>query len=325
VALARLVLADSGADREVVEQKLYDIRLNLILENMSSIRSQPVRTIMVPWTRVRKLSSSATRKEVLQEVANQRFSRWPVVEEESAKVVGYLLAKDLIAGALESEDWTRLVRPVRAARADDDIASTLVQIQSDGTPLCIVEEAGVPVGLITLEDILEQFVGRIEDEYSHGLAPSLLDALAAGGIVWELAAGTSEQVIRELAAAIPQDRLPAGVDVAELALARQREVSADLGVGVAIPHARCPDLARPILVFGRRSEGILFQSQSAELVRLVFLLITPADESDVQLTLVADLARIAGSSELRERLLRATSEVDVASVLSTLPPLSDAG
>ena len=69
---------------------------------------------MVPWTRVHRLSRSASREEVAKQVARQRFSRWPVVEPETGRPVGYLLAKDLIAEGSADADWTRLVR--RSAR-----------------------------------------------------------------------------------------------------------------------------------------------------------------------------------------------------------------
>jgi PTS system nitrogen regulatory IIA component len=105
------------------------------------------------------------------------------------------------------------------------------------------------------------------------------------------------------------------VDIAELALARQREMSTDLGVGVAVPHARCPNLAKPLLVFGRAPEGLLFSAQSGELVRLVFLLVVPSERPEVQLHLLARLARIAGDQSARERLLAAVTESEVIDVL----------
>lgn len=317
VALTRLVLADTGADREVVERKVRDLRMQLFLENMSNIRSQRVRSIMVPWTRVRRLSSSASRHDVLQQVAEQRFSRWPVVEAGSGNVMGYLLTKDLIAeNSAADAAWTHLVRPLRVVSSDDDLESTLMEIQSEGATVCLVVDAGVPVGLITLEDILEQVVGRIEDEYPHEPDLSLRDALTAGGVILELSGRTSEQVIGELAAAIPDGKLPDGAQVSQLALAREAEVSTDLGVGVAIPHARCPSLTLPLVVFGRASEGILFSTQSPELVRLVFLLVTPAEQPDLQLLLLARLARVAGDHNLRDRLLNATSDAEVIELIS---------
>jgi CPA2 family monovalent cation:H+ antiporter-2 len=316
VALARLVLAGTGAHHDVVERKVRDLRLQLILENMSKIRSQRVRSIMVPWTRVRRLSSTASRQEVLRQLAEHRFSRWPVTDGQTGKVVGYLLAKDLIAEAAADGNWTRLVRPLHALQSDDDVESTLLRMQNEGASVYLVEDSLAPVGLVTLEDILEQVVGRIEDEYPRELTVSLRDAIEAGGVVLDLAAGTSVEAIAELAAAIAAETLPPDVHVAELAIERESEVSTDLGCGVAIPHAHCANLSAPVLVFGRSAEGILFTPESAELVCLVFLLVTPSDQPDLQLSLLAQLSRIAGDAKARERLRRASSAPEVIDILS---------
>ena len=316
VSLARLVLADTGADREAVERKVRDLRLQLILENVSNLRSRRVRSVMVPWTRVHRLSRSASREGVAKQVARQRFSRWPVVEPETGRPVGYLLAKDLIAEGSADADWTPLVRPLRAVRPEDDIESTLMQLQQEGATVCVVQDAGSPVGLITIEDILEQVVGRIEDEYPRDSKPSLRDAVLAGGVVLELAAQTPEQAITELAAAIPADRLPPGARIADLALARELDVSTDLGVGVAIPHARCPNLRSPLVVIGRSPDEIVFSPHPAEPVRLIFLLVMPTEKPDVQVFLLGQLARVAGNASLRERLLKASSPSEVIEVIT---------
>jgi len=315
VALARLVLADTGANRDVVEGKVKDLRLQLIRENMSNIRSQRVRSVMVPWTRVRRLSRTATRQEVLEQIAEQRFSRWPVTEPQTGKVTGYLLTKDMISTASSDGEWTRLVRPLHVVHPDDSIESILLRMQDEGATVYAVEDAGSPVGLITLEDILEQVVGRIEDEYPHEPEVSLREALAAGGVLLSLSGSTPEQVITEMAAAIPAERLSDNAQIAALAIAREHEVSTDLGSGVAIPHARVANLQQALIVFGRSSEGILFSPQSPELVRMVFLLVTPLDQPDLQLALLAQLARFAGSRFARDRLLQASSEPEILDAL----------
>jgi mannitol/fructose-specific phosphotransferase system IIA component (Ntr-type) len=249
-------------------------------------------------------------------VARQRFSRWPVTESRTGKVIGYLLAKDLVAVASAGTDWTTLLRPLRSVGLEDDIESSLLLMQAEGITVCLVGEPGRPLGLITLEDIQEQVFGRIEDEYPHDTGLTLADAVAAGAIVLGLAGRTREDLIAELAAAIPPGRLPPAAPVAALALQREAEISTDLGTGVAIPHARCPNLAEPLVAFGRSDEGVTFSPQSAEPVRLVFLLVTPLERPDVQLALLAQLANVAGDATARERLLRATTAQEVMEVLA---------
>jgi CPA2 family monovalent cation:H+ antiporter-2 len=319
VALARLVLADTGAERHVAEQKIRDLRLQLMRENIANIRSRRVRSVMVPWTRVRRLPASASREEVLRQIARERYSRWPVTEPRTGRVTGYLLTKDLVAEAAAGADWTRLVRGLRTVGPDDDIESALLLMQAEGITVCLVEEGGGPLGLITLEDIQEQVFGRIEDEYPHDTGLTLADAVAGGAIVLGLRGGTRDEVIAELAAALPGDRVPPGAAIAELALLREQEISTDLGTGVAIPHARCPGLAEPLVAFGRSGPGVEFSAQSIEPVRLVFLLVTPLERPDVQLSLLAQLAAVAGDQAARGRLLAAASAADVLGVLRGPP------
>jgi mannitol/fructose-specific phosphotransferase system IIA component (Ntr-type) len=140
--------------------------------------------------------------------------------------------------------------------------------------------------------------------------------LQAVGALVELEGRTAERVIRELANAIPPGTLPAGCNVAELAIAREENVSTDLGIGVAVPHARCEGLAGPLVVMGRSSEGILFSSRSIELVRLVFLLISPAQRPDVQIYLLEQLAALVGVAAVRESLANAPSLSDVIAIVT---------
>lgn len=316
VALARLVLADTGVHREAAEEKVRDLRLQLVLENLSNIRTQRVRSIMVPWNRVQWLPANASKELVLKKISQERFSRWPVVDPRSGNTTGYLLTKDLIADASAGRDWTKLVRPLHTIRPEDDIESTLTRMQVEGSSVYVVEGEDGPLGFVTLEDILEQVVGRIEDEYPHDLGFSLSSTVAAGGIVLNLRGGTPKQVIRELAASISPGKIPPGTDIAELALVRESTLSTDLGIGVAVPHARCPALRAPLIAFGRSREGVLFSAESREVVRLVFLLVTPADRPDTHLSLLANVAAVVRDAHVRERLLRANSPPEVLEILT---------
>ncbi|HUF63617.1 MAG TPA: cation:proton antiporter [Verrucomicrobiales bacterium] len=318
VALARLVLADTGLHREAADRKIKDLRLQLVMENMSNIRSQRIGSVMVPWARVKWLPAAAERRAVLAQVAQERFSRWPVVEPRTGRATGYLLTKDLIAQA-PGDDWSRLIRPLKSIRPDESVDSTLTRMQSEGATLFAVETEEGALGLVTLEDILEQVVGQLGDEYPRqGRRVSLADAVAHGAVVLVLGARTREQAIRELVLAIPGGRLPpaSGFDeIISLALAREEEISTDLGNGVAIPHARCPGLAAPLIVVGRSAEGVVFSTASTELVRLLFLLITPAEQPETQLTLLAQLARVADTEASRSALERAVSAAEVMEIL----------
>ncbi|MBC7821535.1 MAG: PTS sugar transporter subunit IIA, partial [Planctomycetaceae bacterium] len=119
---------------------------------------------------------------------------------------------------------------------------------------------------------------------------------------------------------IPAGSLPPDVDVAALALAREQLLTTDVGFGVAIPHARCPKLVKPMLIFGRSEEGILFSPTATEPVRLIFLLVTPADRPNLQVFFLAQLANVAKSAFVREKLCQAESPAGLLDIIEAADP-----
>ncbi|MGD9644533.1 MAG: PTS sugar transporter subunit IIA [Pirellulales bacterium] len=230
--------------------------------------------------------------------------------------------KDLVGLPGNGGSWTELIRPLSAVGPDDDLESILLSFQREATTLCLVQEGESPLGLVTIEDVLEQVVGRIEDEYPRHPQINLDDIALVDDALLDLSSREADAAIQEMAQRIPAARLPAGTDVAALAIARERELPTNVGFGVAIPHARCPRLATPLVVFGRSSEGVIFDPQSTELVHLVFLLVSPAEQPDVQVLLLSKLATIAGNPELRRRLSEATSAMEFRAVLAETAPES---
>lgn len=201
-------------------------------------------------------------------------------------------------------------------------------LEQAGVTAAVFEEAEAAVALARLVladtgargDVVERKLRdlRIQliPEYPQKPVASLRESVVAGGVILDLSGVTPEQVFMELAAAIPVGSLPFGATVAELVVAREQDVFTDLGVGVAISHARCPDLPSPLVVFGRSADGILFSPQSAELIRFVFLLVTPPEQFELQLSLLAQLAQVAGDREAREALLQATSASEVSAIIA---------
>ncbi|MBI3468083.1 MAG: PTS sugar transporter subunit IIA [Planctomycetes bacterium] len=298
----------------------FSLNRLLMIENIFDLGHQKVQDAMIGWSRVLHLSRSASRDEVMRMLAEHRFSRWPVLDPATGMPTGYLLMKDLIVQPPSDKDWLKLVRPLRTVAPQDNLEAIMQQLQKDGANMAVVVEGRRPVGLITLEDILEEIVGRIEDEYPRLPRLFLKEALTAGGVLLDLPAKTPEEAIHELAALVPAQSLPPGADVCGLALARERQVTTDVGHGVAIPHARCLGLTRPLIVFGRSAEGITFDEKSSEPVRLIFLVVTPADRPNVQVFVLEQLAHLARSEFVRERLVRAQSPQEVFDIIAAADP-----
>lgn len=317
VALARLVLSGTGVHHGAAEQKINDLRRQLILENVANIRSQRVRSVMVPWSRVRWLSESASHEHVLSQVSRERFSRWPVVETGSGRIVGYLHTKDLVAGAATG-GWRHHVRPLKCVPPDEAIEAVLTAMQDQSASIYAVGSPESPLGLVTLGDLLEQVVGQIEDEYPHESPIRLGDALARGGVVLSLAGTNVEEAIAELVQSLSVQAVPENMahsEVIRLVLDREKEISTDLGNGVAVPHAKVAGLEEPVAAFGYSAAGIRFTVDAPQPVHVLFLLLTPAERPEVQLSLLNQIAGLCIDSTARNRFFQAGSQADLLSAV----------
>jgi putative hemolysin len=129
-----------------------------------------VRAIMVPRVEIQHLKTSATLAEALKAVAETAHTRIPVCEGDLDKIVGILHVKDLIRAHADPEDppvtVRELMRPVRFVPEAKPVADLLKEMKQSRLHLVIVtDEFGGTAGLVTLEDVLEEIVGEIRDEY----------------------------------------------------------------------------------------------------------------------------------------------------------------
>jgi CBS domain containing-hemolysin-like protein len=140
-----------------------------VIRGVLRLESTTVREIMVPRPDIVAIQSGATLEEAVHLVLREGFSRIPVYHETIDNVRGILYAKDLLA-ALQSGRQTRLedlVRPVLLVPETKRLADLLREFQSRRVHIAlVVDEYGSLVGLVTNEDLLEELVGEIEDEFT---------------------------------------------------------------------------------------------------------------------------------------------------------------
>ncbi len=129
-----------------------------------------VRAIMVPRVQIQYLKTSTTPAEAYQVVAETAHTRLPVCEGDLDRVVGVLHVKDLIRAEASAEDppvtIRELLRPVRFVPETKPVADLLREMKQSRLHLVMVkDEFNGTAGLVTLEDVLEEIVGEIRDEY----------------------------------------------------------------------------------------------------------------------------------------------------------------
>lgn len=126
-----------------------------------------VRQILTPRREVDYLKRGQSVEEILEIITRSGHSRYPVCEESLEDVVGLLHIKDLIKpDGIVTQEWEALLRPVRSVPATLPVSRLLRQMQRTRQHLAIVlDEHGTAVGIVTLENVLEQIVGAVQDEF----------------------------------------------------------------------------------------------------------------------------------------------------------------
>ncbi|WP_394841579.1 hemolysin family protein [Pendulispora brunnea] len=178
-----------------------------MIRNVLEFKDLTAREIMVPRRRISAIEASTSLERVLALVAADGHSRYPVYRETLDNVVGLLYAKDLFAVVKEKKvHTTRLAdiarSPVLYVVETQSILSMLREMRARRLHMAIVsDEFGGTSGLVTLEDIIEEIVGEIHDEYDTEVQ---IQELGEGRLVADAAVPLADLSAR-LGRAIPAD------------------------------------------------------------------------------------------------------------------------
>lgn len=131
-----------------------------------------VADVMVPRVDMVAIDRDTPWNEVVDRVRSAQHSRIPVYSESIDQIIGVLYAKDLLTAVIEesepADEWTSLVREAAFIPATKRIADQLRDFRASRTHIAIVvDEYGGTEGMVTIEDILEELVGEIRDEYDE--------------------------------------------------------------------------------------------------------------------------------------------------------------
>jgi len=155
----------TAADNHIIDQDAVEIFKGAI-----TVADKQVRDIMVPRAQMVVLRSNATIEEILPVVIESSHSRFPVVGETTDQLMGILLAKDLLPFVLkdaeEGFNLENILRPVEVVPETKRLNVLLREFRENRKHMVVViDEFGDVAGLVTIEDVLEEIVGEIEDEY----------------------------------------------------------------------------------------------------------------------------------------------------------------
>jgi len=155
--------------RESQQRHLLDADALTMIEGVLEVSEMQVRDIMIPRSQMVVVERDAPLKEILPVIVKSAHSRFPVIGDGKDEVEGILLAKDLLPYALngsKSFNVRDVLRPAAFIPDSKRLNVLLKDFRASRNHMAIVvDEYGGIDGLVTIEDVLEQIVGEIEDEY----------------------------------------------------------------------------------------------------------------------------------------------------------------
>jgi putative hemolysin len=150
-----------------------------ILDDVLSLRGRQISEVMRPRPEVVALDETATLVDAVAQLRELPYSRYPVVDKSIDDIVGFVHVRDLFEAAADDPDrpLTRLVRPISYIPSTARVLPTLTQMRASSQQIAVVvDEYGGTDGIVTLEDLVEEVVGEIFDEYDTAADPA-----ASGG------------------------------------------------------------------------------------------------------------------------------------------------
>ncbi len=160
------------------KRSVLDAKALAMMEGVLHVSEMQVRDIMIPRANMVVVEREEPLEGILSVVIESAHSRFPVIDDDRSEVVGILLAKDLLAyasGRARRFDIRDLLRSALFVPESKRINLLLDEFQASRNHMAIVvDEYGAASGLVTIEDVLEQIVGEIEDEHDFNDGTAIL-------------------------------------------------------------------------------------------------------------------------------------------------------
>ena len=159
------MMVDVGEEKGSIEEEEREL-----INNVFEFNDKTVSEVMVHRTEVYAIDLSSNVEDILSELKEYKYSRIPVYEESIDTIVGVLFIKDLLAYAYSKKEVKikKIMRPAYFVSESKPINEFFKEMQRDKQQLAVVlDEYGGTAGIITMEDIIEELVGNIFDEYDE--------------------------------------------------------------------------------------------------------------------------------------------------------------
>lgn len=171
--------------------------------------------------------------------------------------------------------------------------------------------------MVTLEDVLEEVVGTIEEEYPVEPPVTIAEFLKPSHVFLDVEGETLEELLRTVLSRVPRADLPADpAMILTRILEREKQAPSALSHNVAIPHGRIEGLEKPLVLVARPREPLAVAGR-ADPTRFLFILVTPAESPRIHQVLLSHIAGLYESDFLEERLYEASAAEELHGVICT--------
>lgn len=296
----------------------------ILLENLFDFATAKAAEAMRPREKIIYLSLARPWAANLALIREKRFTRYPLCETELDTAIGYVHVKDLVLRDHGAEpDLRKLRRDLFEVSDSEPLEKLLKSMPDKGIHMALVRDGlGRAAGILTLEDIVEELIGEVRDEFGRprGWADGELFARAVTEA--NLPAGDRREAISYLIARLKTARPELdGKAALEAVWERELKFASAVGRGVLVPHARLPGLSEPVIAVGRYAKAAPFPTPDGVPVRLVFLILTPLESPMTQLKILQRIASLVTNENLRRKLWRAKTDEGLLETLRTADTL----
>ncbi|WP_413365921.1 hemolysin family protein [Lysinibacillus sp. 3P01SB] len=161
----KIIMAQSFQGGEIDKEELE------YMENVFAFDEHVVKDVMVPRTEIVTIDRDMETKQIVSILDEHRYTRYPVVEEnDKDKIIGFVNANKLLSRIVTKRqtNLTDFVRPIPFVFEQTPIQDALLKMQEERVHIAVViDEYGGTAGVLTMEDILEELVGEIRDEFDE--------------------------------------------------------------------------------------------------------------------------------------------------------------
>ena len=168
----RILMSESYKSGEINQNELKYVN------NIFEFDERLAKEIMVPRTEIASISVDSTFEDILSTIKNESYTRYPVVDGDKDNIIGFINAKEFLTSHISQHhkklDIHTFINPIIRVIETIPIHDLLVKMQKERVHIAILmDEYGGTSGLVTVEDIVEEIVGEIRDEFDEDEIPEI--------------------------------------------------------------------------------------------------------------------------------------------------------